>query len=491
MPEPTEPTAVDLIVRHAHVITMNDIGEVIPDGAIAIHEGVIVAVGEDPGIAGAYSAAKTIDAHGAPCHPGLIEGHTHVSYQTFRGVIPDHMPEDDVFDSIEQFFYNNVEDEDEHLSAVHATLEMVRNGTTCFLEAGTVLEPSALASAAERVGIRAVIGDSFIWDEPDGFAMGEESQDRGDRPRLLRTPRNREEALERLGKQLVLNDRNGLVRAHVAVLGLGTASEELLLEAKRCADAAGVVLNLHQSYSPADTAADRQRFGADPLVHLASIGVLDTNVTLAHVNHLTDSECDAVLETGASIVWAPAASMMWGHGGSYTGRHAELWRRGANIALGSDSPNWSNDFDLFRQISLAVLTAREAHRQRDYLVAEDGLFMATRGGARAVGLEHMIGSIEAGKRADIVVHTLDRPELMPRTDLVRNLIYSARSKSVDTVIIDGRVVLENGTFPHLDVHEILGQLDRRSSALLTRMGVVVEPNRVDRGERMRLWSRHG
>ena len=118
--------------------------------------------------------------------------------------------------------------------------------------------------------------------------------------------------------------------------------------------------------------------------------------------------------------------MMWGHGGTLHGRHAELWRRGGNIGLGSDSANWCNDFDLFRQANLAVLTARDAHEDRTYLLAEDGLRMATRGGARAAGLEAEIGSIEVGKRADLVLHTLDRPEMRPVTDMIRNLVFSSR-----------------------------------------------------------------
>jgi 5-methylthioadenosine/S-adenosylhomocysteine deaminase len=169
--------------------------------------------------------------------------------------------------------------------------------------------------------------------------------------------------------------------------------------------------------------------------------------------------------------------MMWGHGSCIDGRHAELYRRGANIALGSDSPNWSNSFDLFRQASFAVLTAREAHHDREYLVAEDGLYMATRGGARAVGMQDRLGSIEAGKRADIVVHTLRRPELVPATDLVRNLMYSAGSKSVNTVIVNGKVVLRDGGFTTIDEAAVLRDVQSASDALFTRMGRASEPNR--------------
>jgi 5-methylthioadenosine/S-adenosylhomocysteine deaminase len=482
---PSQP--VDLLIRHGYLLTMDAAGTLVEDGAVAVRGSTIVAVGPDAELASRYSAARVLDAAGAPVHPGLVETHLHASFQLFRGVLPDHLAETDAFDTFESVFFNTVTDEEEYLAVALAALEMIRSGTTCFLEAGTVLQPAAAAAAAELVGIRAVLADPFIWDQPQGFAQGQHAPDAAcaaaarTRPLLRRAPQSRGEALALLGTELRRNaDPDALVTGHVAVLGLGTASLELMLAAQERASAAGTVLNIHQSYSPADTDADRRRFGRDPLVFLTEAGFLRRNVTLGHANHLTDPECDALLATGASIAWAPAASMMWGHGGCFTGRHAELHRRGANIALGSDSANWSNNFDLFRQASLAVLTAREAHQDRTYLVAEDGLHMATRAGARAAGMEHRLGSLEAGKLADIVIHTLNRPELMPPTNLVRNLLYSSRSRSVHTVVVNGRVVLEAGQFPHLDEPALLARIGEASRSLLRRMGHTVEANRVPR-----------
>ncbi|MFO1075859.1 MAG: amidohydrolase family protein [Geminicoccaceae bacterium] len=481
------PRPCDLLIRHAWLITMDDRGSVYPDGAVAIGGSCILAVGADADIARAYSAPRTIDAGGAPVHPGFVECHLHASFQIFRGALPDQLVESDAFDTFESRFFNTVDDEEEYLSVLLACLEMVRNGTTCFLEAGTVLAPEMAARAAREVGIRAVLADAFIWDQPQGFAQGMlESPATGCsacqaqarvRTEILRAPRSRSEALERMGGELARNaDPDSLVTGHVAILGLGTASEELMMAAKALADGAGVTLNLHQSYSPADTEADRRRFGKDPLVHLAETGFLARNVTFGHANHLTDAECEVLIDRGTSIAWAPAASMMWGHGGAFHGRHAELWRRGANIALGSDSANWSNDFDLWRQANLAVMAAREAHGDRRYLIAEDGIAMATRAGARAAGLEEAIGSLEPGKRADLVVHTLDRPEMVPTTDMVRNLFYASRSKSVHTVVIDGRIVLEEGRFAALDERRLLAEVRRASAGLFRRMGVRAEPN---------------
>lgn len=476
------PRPADLLVRHGYIITMDDDSRVIENGAIAIADRRIVEVGDDAGIAANYRAGRTLDAKNAPIHPGLIECHMHASTLTLRGTLADQVPEDALFNTFDCPYYNIVTDEEEFFGVLLAGIEMIRNGTTCFMEAGTVLEPSAAARAAELVGIRALIGDAFIWDQPESFAQGLETP--GDGPRRVqlqieRAPKSIDEALQRLGQVLERNlDPDALVTGHIAVVGLGTASEALLMEAKRLADAGGVVINMHQSYSPADTAADRMRFGRDPLVHLADIGFLDANVTLAHANHLTDEECEALIDRGTSVGWAPAASMMWGHGGTIHGRHAELWRRGANVALGSDSGNWSNDFDLFKQANIALLTAREAHRDRTYLSAEDVLYMATRGGAQATGLQDRIGSIEAGKRADIVIHTLNRPEILPQTNMIRNLVSSSRSKTVHTVIVDGTVILEEGSFVGIDEAELLGEINRAALSMLDRMDFLVEPNAV-------------
>lgn len=484
-----------LLIRNGYVITMDDAGTIFATGAVAVGaDGGILAVGDDGAIAARYEAARIIDAEGAPVHPGFVECHIHASYHLFRGALPDQLVESESFDSFESRFYNTVTDEDEYLSVLLACMEMVRNGTTCFMEAGTVLTPEMAARAAREVGVRAILGDAFIWDQPQGFAQGKMDQEgcatcaaqARAHAELARAPKNRAEALATLGTQLERNaDPDALVTGHVAVLGLGTASEELMMEAKARADAASVTLNIHQSYSPADTDADRRRFGKDPLVHLHETGFLGRNVTFGHANHLTDAECEALLDRGASIAWAPAASMMWGHGSSLHGRHAELWRRGANIALGSDSPNWSNDFDLWRQASLAVMAARDVHMDRTYLIAEDGIHMATRAGARAVGMEGRIGSLEPGKRADIVVHTLDRPEMVPSTNMIRNLFYASRSKSVHTVVINGRVVLEAGRFTALDERAIYAELRKASAALFKRMGHTVEPNAVARAPRLR------
>jgi cytosine/adenosine deaminase-related metal-dependent hydrolase len=203
--------------------------------------------------------------------------------------------------------------------------------------------------------------------------------------------------------------------------------------------------------------------------------VLDDNCLFAHMNIIRDDEVEPIVGSGLSIAWCPAGSLLWGVGGTIRGRHAELYNRGANIALGSDSANWSNRFDLGLQGYLAVLTAREKSGSRKILTAEDALVMASINGAKAVGLADRIGSLEPGKRADIVVRANDIAEAFPLTDPVSQLVYSSRSKSVHTVVIDGRVVFEARRPTRVDAGEVFAGVQTSARKILDQMQYRLEP----------------
>lgn len=232
----TAPLPADILVRHGYIITMDAERRLIPDGAIAIAGGKIIAVGEDADIASRFFASQVIDAEGAPVHPGFIECHMHASFQLYRGALPDHLAESDAFDTVEAQFYNTVNDEEEYLSVLLSAIEMVRSGTTCFLEAGTVLTPKVGSARRKARGDQ---GDPEMLHlgSTTGVRAGQAEQRRQSckacashgrvHQELKRAPKTKAEALAVMGQELRRNShKDALVRGHVAILGLGTASGE-------------------------------------------------------------------------------------------------------------------------------------------------------------------------------------------------------------------------------------------------------------------------
>jgi cytosine/adenosine deaminase-related metal-dependent hydrolase len=454
------PIRCDLVVRHGYVLSLDDERRVYPDGAVAIRGSRIVAIGPDRDVGVRADAARTIDARGGVVHPGFIDVHVH-AMSASRGAYPDTAALPDGM-GVNRRWWAAADDEDEHASTLLVAAEMLSNGTTCFLEAGTAHAPDAVADAMRAVGIRGVVGDPFLWDHGVP-APGQDDP---------RAPRSTARALDLLGSQLHRNaDPDALVRGAVAVFGYGTASDELLVAAKATADRAGAVLTQHQSYAPDDVAADADRRGSEPVLHLERLGVLGDNALFSHMNVLSPAERDAVVRTGTAVAWCPSCALSWGAGVGVRGRHAELWRDGATVGLAADGAASSCRYDLSLQGLLALLSSRDRAADRAILAAEDVLEMATLGGARALGLQDEIGALTAGRRADLVIRRRDLPETRPDVDPVQALVYAAGSKSVDTVLVDGCVVYAGGAITRVAPDEVLRLGERSGRRMRERLGL--------------------
>lgn len=461
------PQSCDLLVHGAFLVTVDEERRIFADGAIAVTGRHIAAIGTSSDVRAAWRGKREIDVKGALIHPGFVECHMHINLHAGRNAIAEPV----TWDSQQNFysgFWNAIDDKEEYLGSKLACLELALHGATAFMECGTVHQPDAVAAAAEEVGIRAVLGDPFLWDEGGFGGRG------GDSPPVHRAPSDHKRAMSLLGGQLRRNaDPTALVQGHVAIIGMATCSEELTLAAKALARQHGVTLNQHQSYGKDDAAEDDVRFGKHPLVRFGEMGLLDSGTTFAHMNVVRDDEVAALTGTGTSIVWCPLASMMYGVGASTAGRHYELSRCGCNVAVGSDSPNYTGRFDTGAQAFAAILSSREQAGSADALRAEDGLVMATINGARAIGMADRIGSLEVGKLADFVVRKRDIVEAVPRTSRIQNLIYSSRSKGIDTVVVNGRVIVENGRSTMVDMEKVMADAQQSSDRLLARMGYTV------------------
>jgi len=434
------PVPCDLLVRHGVVLSLDAGRRVFPDGAVAIDGGRIAAVGPGRELEARFAAGRVIDARGGVVHPGFIDGHTHATLHLSRGCItddPNPAPEDGKpGPGAYTRWINALDDEDEYASALMAALEMALNGFTGFVEAATAFEPDAVAAAAEAVGIRCSLADPFLWDLVGGEPSAAE---------IARAPADAVRAERLLGGQLRRNaDPEAQVRGHVALYGMGSATEGLLKAAKACADAGGAVFHQHQSFMADDAGYDRKRFGRAPLVHLAELGLLGPNAVFTHMNLLDDDEVAAVQGSDMAIVWHPGNTMFYGIGRQAPNRMFELAHGGLSLAFGADvAKAW-----VYGELGyIAYLLARH---EGTFLPAERVLEIFTLGGARAFGLPGELGALAPGMRADLVIHDPERADAQPSTDPVRQVALVGRTRTVDTVIVGGEIVVRGGRSTRLD-----------------------------------------
>ena len=441
-------TGVDLLLRHGRILTMDARRRILVDGAIAIRDRIIVSVGPDREIGAGTAAASTRDLKGALVHPGLIDAHVHAgNSELSRGMAPkDHAD----YGAVDDWLFTFRKPETDYLGALLSCMEMVTNGTTAYSDTGGSFYLDETVRAIEKVGMRGMPGYSMLDFNPQvpgrdtsAGAMSEEEAE------ILRTPTR--ECLERLEEQMTRYPfRNGgRVRGGATMYGCMRCSDELLVEAQALARKHGAPMLMHQSWDPEEVTISEALYGCRPIEHLADIGVLDENLTLVHMNHLSPTEVDLVADSGTRVVHCPAASLRRGMGAIRKGSFPEMLAKGVPVALGSDG--YSGRRDVLRQAYLAAVGFREFRGELPVLTGETVLEMATLHGAKALGFENEIGSIEVGKRADLVIHSLHRPEAYPRfRDPVDNLVYFRSSSTVDTVFVDGEAILDNGRFTRFD-----------------------------------------
>ena len=425
---------------------------------------ITVAVGRSADLRSAFAPNRTIDARGGVVQPGFIDCHTHVSQHLGRGSIPDSWPEEREHEQWLPYWLNLTRD-DARASAILACLEMVRNGTTTFCDLGGRFEAELNAAAADEVGVRGIVTE-VCWDTPP-----EPEVATGDTDACLAQ-------LERIVAALPFRGP-GTSGARswggVGIPGMGTASDRLIQGAKSIADRHGLVFYMHQSFGEPDT----ERFsdhagGLTACAYLAELGVLDDRLQLIHMIRTDAGEVPLLAAAGTHIVHCPAASTRVGMGVSRVGQFPEMLAAGVNVALGSDSGNYSDFYDVGRQAYLAATIHREARGIMPTISAEQALEMATINGAGAIGCADWLGSLEPGKQADIVIHRPDRPEWRPGVDPVNSLVYSAQSVAVDTVLVGGEAILDGGRFTRLDEAAELEAISRAARALNMRSGYRID-----------------
>jgi cytosine/adenosine deaminase-related metal-dependent hydrolase len=450
-----------LKIEHArYVITVDGGRRIIQDGTILVDGERISRVGKAAELAAA-PADRTIDARHLLVTPGFVNGHMHVSYaHAVRGIFLD-----DVGSPLPYVFRLQMAmtEEEEYHTTLLGLVELLRNGTACFVDPGSTKFPDACLQAYEDAGIRVILGEC-VSDREAPFPL----------PRY-----GTEEAIARTASFVRKWDGrlHGRLRAWAMPFSPETCSAELLRGVKRVADEHGTGLTLHHGSGDAARRESLARHGLRPTEHLESSGVLGPNVLLAHVLGLDEAEIECLARSGAAVAMCPVTAAKGARGIAGEGRMPELLQRGVRVALGSDSPNNSNHLDMVRTMNMAAIQYKDARRDMRQIPAEQALEMATLTGAQALGLGHELGSIEPGKRADLVLFDTRRPEWQALFNPVNNLVYNADGRSVHTVVVDGSVVVDDYRQSFVDEERLFARVQEIGERLLARTGVSLPRSR--------------
>ena len=449
------PAMATLKIDHArYLVTLDSQRRIVQDGAILIDDGRISRVGKAAELAGA-GADRVIDASRMVVTPGFVNGHMHISYaHAVRGIFPD-----DVGSPLPTVFKLQMAmtEEEEHATSLLGIVELLKNGTVCFVDPGSTKFPDACLQAYQDAGIRVIMGDC-VTDQAAPFPLPryETAQAVSRTAAFLKTWHGR---------------LNGRLRAWAMPFSPETCSAELLRALKGLADEHRTALTLHHN-SGARARGDYQARGAASPTHwLESIGVLGPNVVLAHVLGIDTGEIDVLARTGTTAAMCPVTAAKGGRGVGEHGRLPELLARGVKVALGCDSPNNSNHLDIVRALNMAAIQYKDARQDMKQIPAETALELATLTGAQALGVGDEIGSLEAGKKADLVLFDTQRPEWQAMFNPINNLVYNADGRSIHTVIVDGRVVVDAYRQTFVDEPRLYSRVQEIGEKLLARTGV--------------------
>jgi 5-methylthioadenosine/S-adenosylhomocysteine deaminase len=405
-----------------------------------------VAVGKARDLADRYRAAKVLDAKDRVVLPGLVNTHTHVPMTLMRGLADDV----ELMVWLTKYIWPAenalVDQEFVRWGTRLAAAEMIRTGTTTF--ADMYFYEDQVAETTKEAGLRGFCA-ATVMDIP------------------VPGQKNAEEGL--LAAEAFLKKWTGdsLIVPAIGPHAVYTVGPETLKRAKALADRYGAPLKIHAAESPSEMAMVKEKYGVATVYHLERIGFLGPNVTLAHAIWLTDDEIALLARRGVGTAHCPSSNMKLASGVSPV---PKLRKAGVRAGLGTDGPASNNDLNLFEEIDLALKLHKITNNDPAILTARDGVEMATIGGARALHLEKEIGSLEPGKRADLIVLATDAPSAQPMYDVYSHLAYALKGTDVVTTIVNGRVLMEDRRLLTLDPAAIAAKAREYRNRIAAHLG---------------------
>ncbi len=434
-------TEVDLLLINGHVVTLNDRDERHPHGAVAIRGEKIFAVGSCEAVQESVNARRTLDVTGCVVLPGLINSHTHAAMTLFRGLADD-LP---LMDWLQKHVFpaeQKLTEDWVYRGTLLACAEMIRSGTTTFCD--MYLFEHKVAEAASHAGMRALVGE-VLYDFP--------SPNYGPW----------ENGLKHTEELIRAWQKDPLVRIAVEPHALYTCSPDLLKKCFALAEKYDVPVITHLSETQSEVDQILEQYGCRPVVHLENLGLLSSRLIADHCVALHESDMELLARRSVRVVHNPESNMKLASGIAPV---PQLLSMGIPVALGTDGCASNNDLDLFGEMDTCAKLHKVSSLDPTAMPALTVLHMATRNGAKALGLENQVGELSPGKLADVIVVDFQKPHLTPVYDPVSHLVYAARGADVSHSIIHGRVVMEDRQLKTLDFEEIAGHA-RQFARLIT------------------------
>ena len=425
---------IDLIVRGDYVVSMDKDGTVYENGAVAINENLIIAIGPAEQILAEYPAVQTLAGDKRIVMPGLVNGHSHAAMTLLRGVADDLALMDWLNNYIFPAEVEFVDPEFVRIGTELACWEMIRGGTTTFVD--MYYFPDTIAEVVERCGMRAMISATVIDQRSPDAENADDSIQKGNG------------FIERwLGK----NERiTPIFGPHANY----TLNAEQLAATRSAAMEYGVPISIHLSESPFEVQYSKDTYGKTSIDLLESIGFFEGPTIAAHVVWPTDEEIPTLAARKVGVIHNPTSNMKIASG---IAPITDMLAAGVRVGLGTDGAASNNDLDMWEEMRLASLLQKVDRMNPEALSATTVLTMATRGGATAIGLGDSIGSLEIGKRADLIQVEFDDVHHVPTYDVVSHLVWVSDEQDVASVVIDGKVLMRDGEMLTIDTERVAAE----------------------------------
>jgi 5-methylthioadenosine/S-adenosylhomocysteine deaminase len=429
--EVSDADTIDLIIEGEYVVTMDESGGVIRDGALAIDGGLIIDIGAATEINDQYKASTKLSGDNRIVMPGLINGHSHAAMTLLRGVADDLALMDWLNNYIFPAEVEFVDAEFVRIGTELACWEMIRGGTTTFVD--MYYYPDVVAQVVESCGLRAFVSATVIDQRsPDA-----------------------EDATDSIDKGLSFIEnwkgRNSRIMPIFGPHANYTLNAEQLKATRAAANDAGVPISIHMSESPFELQYSKQTFDMTSIELFESIGFLDGPTIGAHVVWPTEDEIKILAERRVGVIHNPTSNMKIASGISPV---TDMLQAGVLVGLGTDGAASNNDLDMWEEMRLAAFLQKVDKMDPEVMSASTVLTMATRGGAAAIGLGDKVGALAVGMRADVIQVSFDDVHFVPTYDVISHLVYVADEQDVASVTVDGRLLMRDGEFLTIDTERV-------------------------------------